>query len=159
MKWIDRETFEYVPHDSGRTVGPGKQESRRLPHVVRVDNPAVSVLRVRRHDPQPLYQGRQHHVRSENTWISRREATSNAGSLQYKGLFTPSVSINPAMTLAIMFLLKTIKSLENGLQPHSGVTPLFSMRIESLTSLQSCCSIDADAWCKHALTEHNDAIL
>ena len=42
---------DYVPHDSGRTVDPGKQESCRLPHVVRVDDPAVSVLRVRRHDP------------------------------------------------------------------------------------------------------------
>ena len=68
-----------------------------------------------------------------------------------KGLFTSSVSIDLAMTLAILFSLKTIKSLENGLQPHSGVTPLFSMRIESLTPLQSCCSIDADAWCKQTL--------
>ena len=31
------------------------------------------------------------------------------------------------------------------------VTPLFSMRTGSLASSQSCCSIDADAWCKRAL--------
>ena len=29
------------------------------------------------------------------------------------------------MTLAIMFSLKTIELLENGLQPHFGVTSLF----------------------------------
>ena len=46
--------------------------------------------------------------------------------------------------------LKTIESSQNGLQPHSQVTPLWSMR--------ACCkrlrSIDAnaDAWCKWALT-------
>ena len=38
-----------------------------------------------------------------------------------------------------------------GLQPHSGAPPLFSMRTESLASLQSCHSIDADAWCKPVL--------
>ena len=32
------------------------------------------------------------------------------------------------MTLAILVSLKTMESLENGLQPNSGVTPLFSMR-------------------------------
>ena len=52
---------------------------------------------------------------------------------------------NSAMTLAI---LKTMESLENGLQPHSLATPLFSMKTESLASLQSCRDIDADAWCK-----------
>ena len=30
------------------------------------------------------------------------------------------------MTLAIPFLLKTMESIENGLQRHSGATPLFS---------------------------------
>ena len=35
---------------------------------------------------------------------------------------------------------------------HSGVTPLFSIRIVLLASLQNCRSIDADAWCKQALT-------
>ena len=42
-------------------------------------------------------------------------------------------------------------SLENGLQPHSGVTRLFSMRSVLLASLQSCGSGEADAWCKRAL--------
>ena len=44
------------------------------------------------------------------------------------------------MTLAILFSLKSMEILENGLQSHSGAL------------LQSCCSIDADAWCKRALT-------
>ena len=55
------------------------------------------------------------------------------------------------MTLAILFSLKTMELLENRLQPHSGVTPLFSIRTESLVSSQSCGRIDADAWCKRAL--------
>ena len=58
---------------------------------------------------------------------------------------------NSAMTLAILFSLKTMELLENRLQPHSGVTPLFSIRTESLVSSQSCRCIDADAWCKRAL--------
>ena len=33
-----------------------------------------------------------------------------------KGLFTPSVSINAVMTLVILFSLKTVELLENGLQ-------------------------------------------
>ena len=52
--------------------------------------------------------------------------------------------------LAIL-LLKTMESLENGLQPHSGVAPLYSMRTVSLASLQSCRSVDADAQWKRAL--------
>ena len=35
---------------------------------------------------------------------------------------------------------------------HSVVTPLFSMRTGSLVSSQTCRSVDADAWCKRALT-------
>ena len=45
------------------------------------------------------------------------------------------------MTLAILFSLKSMETLENGLQPHSGA------------SSQSCRSIDTDAWCKRALNE------
>ena len=52
------------------------------------------------------------------------------------GLFIPNVSVNAVMTLAILFSLKTMESLENGLQPHSGATPLFSMRTELQASLQ-----------------------
>ena len=47
--------------------------------------------------------------------------------------------------------LKTMESLENGLQLHSGVTPLFSMRTESLASSQKYRSVGANAWCKRAL--------
>ena len=58
---------------------------------------------------------------------------------------------NSVMTLVILFSLKSVESLENRLQPHSGVTPFFSMRTESQASSLSCHSIDADAWCKWAL--------
>ena len=54
-----------------------------------------------------------------------------------------------AMTLAILFSLKRMESLENALQPHSGATPLFSMRAVLLASSQSYRSVDA--WCKRAL--------
>ena len=62
---------------------------------------------------------------------------------------------NSAMTLVILFSLKTVELFNNGLQPHSGVTPLCSMRMLLLVSSQSCCSIDA--WCKRTLTwiKHN----
>ena len=58
---------------------------------------------------------------------------------------------NAAMTLVTLFSFKSVESLENALQTHSGVTPLISMRMESLASSQSCCSLDADAWCKRTL--------
>ena len=44
-----------------------------------------------------------------------------------------------AIMLAILFSLKSMETLENGLQTHSGA------------SSQSCRSVDADAWCKQAL--------
>ena len=56
----------------------------------------------------------------------------------------------------VLFSLTTMESFENGLQPYSGATPLFSMRTELLVSLQSCCSIDADAWFKQALTSDTE---
>ena len=49
---------------------------------------------------------------------------------------------NFPMMLAILFSLETTVSLENGLQLHSGATPLLT---ESLASLESCYSADADA--------------
>ena len=55
------------------------------------------------------------------------------------------------MMLTRLFSLKTMESLENGLQLHSGATPLFSMRTILLASSQSCRSIHTDAWCKGAL--------
>ena len=60
---------------------------------------------------------------------------------------------NSLMMLAILFSLKTMESLANILQPHSGATPLFSMRTELQASSQSCRSVDADAWCKRALND------
>ena len=59
---------------------------------------------------------------------------------------------NAAMTLAILFSLKTMESLQNGVATHFQATPLFSMKTESQASSQRCRSIDADAWCKRALT-------
>ena len=57
---------------------------------------------------------------------------------------------NCAMTLAISLSLKTMQSLQNGVATHFRVTPLYSVRTESLLSLQSCRSVDADARCKRA---------
>ena len=65
-----------------------------------------------------------------------------------KGPFTPGVSVNVAKMPVIQLSTKTIESLQNGLQPYSGVNPLFSMRAVSLLSSQRCRSVDADAWCK-----------
>ena len=53
---------------------------------------------------------------------------------------------NIVMKLAILFTVKIIDSFENGLQPHSRATLLFSIRIVPLASLQSCRSVDAYAW-------------
>ena len=50
---------------------------------------------------------------------------------------------NAAVTLVILFSLKTMECLENGLQPQPGATPLYSMRAVSLMSWQHCRSIDA----------------
>ena len=69
-----------------------------------------------------------------------------------KGPFTLSVSVNAAMTLSILFLLKTMGSLQNGVEIHFQVTTLLSMITELLASSQSCHTIDADAWYKWALT-------
>ena len=44
-----------------------------------------------------------------------------------------------------------MESLQNELQPESGVTPLFSMRTELLALSKSCHIGDADAQCKRAL--------
>ena len=44
------------------------------------------------------------------------------------------------------------RGIQNGFATHFQVTLLFSMRTESQVSLQHCCSVDADAWCKRALT-------
>ena len=53
-----------------------------------------------------------------------------------------------------LFLLKTMESLENGLQPYS-------MRTIQLVSWQSCHSVYADVWYERALSEreHYDVTL
>ena len=56
------------------------------------------------------------------------------------------------MRLAILFSLKTMESLQNGVATHFGVTALFSFRPVLLASSQHCPNIDADAQCKRALT-------
>ena len=53
------------------------------------------------------------------------------------------VSDDTAMILVMLFSLKTMESLENGLQSHSVVTLLFSMTALSLASSQSCYSVDS----------------
>ena len=55
-----------------------------------------------------------------------------------EGPLTPSVSVKAAMTLAILFSLKTMESIQNGVVTHFRATPLFSMRTVLLASLQSC---------------------
>ena len=65
--------------------------------------------------------------------------------------FTPSVSNNSTMTLAILLTLEPMESLQIRIETHFEATPLFSMRAVLLASSQSCHSIDADVWCKRAL--------
>ena len=57
------------------------------------------------------------------------------------------------MRLVILFWLKTMESLQIGAATHFRVTPLISMRTVLLASLQSCGSVDSDAWCKPALSQ------
>ena len=81
-------------------------------------------------------------------WRHRRCNHVEPIRLECLGLFTPSISVNTATTLlAILFSLKTMKSLQKGIATHFQSTPLFSMRKESLASLQSCRSVDTNAWC------------
>ena len=58
---------------------------------------------------------------------------------------------NSAMTQAILFSLKEMVSLQNGLATHFRAASLFSMRTVLVASLQSCYGVDAGAWCKWAL--------
>ena len=65
------------------------------------------------------------------------------------------------MMLETLFSLKTMESLENEFQPHSGVIPSFSIRTELVASSQSCRCVDDDTWCKQAvsgLSEQNCTI-
>ena len=58
---------------------------------------------------------------------------------------------NSVMMLVILLSLKRLELLTNGIATHFRVPPLFSMRTVLLASLQSCRSVDPDAWCKQAL--------
>ena len=58
---------------------------------------------------------------------------------------------NSVLTLAILFSLKTMESLQIGVATHFQATPLFSTRTVWLVLLQSFHITDADAWCKRAL--------
>ena len=101
----------------------------------------------------------------------------------HKGLFTPSLrpiwmnwigvkgigfrarlhwassqyTINAAMMWTTLLSLSDSESLQNGLQPHSGANPLFSIREELLVSSQHWRCIEADAQCKWALNQCNPA--
>ena len=55
------------------------------------------------------------------------------------------------MMLAILFSLKTIESLQNGVATYFPVTPLFSMRTVLLASSQRCRKVEADTRCEKAL--------
>ena len=48
--------------------------------------------------------------------------------------------------------LITMELCKNGVATHFKVTPLISMRTVSLALMQSCRGVDADAWCKRALS-------
>ena len=60
-----------------------------------------------------------------------------------------------AMTLAILFSLKTMELLQIGAATHFQVSPLFSIRTVMLASSQRCRNVDADARCNRALKVHN----
>ena len=59
-----------------------------------------------------------------------------------KGPFTPSISINSAIMLAILLSLETMGSLQDVVATTFQVTPLFSMRTVLLASSQSCRSVE-----------------
>ena len=65
--------------------------------------------------------------------------------------FTPSISINVAITLVILLSLESMESLWNRVATRFEATQLFSMKAELLASSQSCCSVDSVVWCKRAL--------
>ena len=55
------------------------------------------------------------------------------------------------MMLAILFSLKTMEPLQNGVATYFQVTLLFSMKTVSLASSQWCRRVEADTWCEQAL--------
>ena len=67
--------------------------------------------------------------------------------ITFKGPFTPIVRVN-----AVKFLRDDSDTVLIGVATFFRVTPLFPMRTVSLASSLSCCSTDADTWCKQAFT-------
>ena len=77
------------------------------------------------------------------------------GSLS-KGVSIQGVSVGRPPRIrkrVVCILLECFLAENNRVDPewvatHFQVTPLFSVKIVSLASSQSCCSIDGHAWCK-----------
>ena len=69
---------------------------------------------------------------------------------EFLGPIYTKASDNASTTLR-WYLLKTIESLQIGVGTHFRVTPMFSMKMVSLGSLQSCRRHDTEAWCKRAI--------
>ena len=84
----------------------------------------------------------------------------------FQGPFTQSVRVNfwKNCLMALVWSCshrKLMEPLENWLQPHSWVTPLFSMRKVSLASSQSCwvlmltLGVNGPLWCIHTEQSRN----
>ena len=71
-----------------------------------------------------------------NTTSGPGSASCGEVTFTFKGPFTPSVSVNTAITLATQLSLTTMELLENGVTTHFGVTPMWSMRTVSQASSQ-----------------------
>ena len=57
--------------------------------------------------------------------------------------------------LVIQVPLKSTESLQNGLQPHSGVALIVFNKTNTLASSQHLLCVDADVFCKRDLYEKN----
>ena len=78
-----------------------------------------------------------------NLWSTLVQCTAYVMSTQIVNIFRSCLQ----MILMTLFSLKTMESLQIGVATHFQVTPLLSIRTESIVSPQSCRSFDADAWC------------
>ena len=90
--------------------------------------------------------------RSSNTNY-RRASLSSPGSKCARNSLTIRARLHQASASVILFSLKTMELLQNGVASHFGGTALFSIRPVLLASSQHCRSIDADAQCKWILNE------
>ena len=82
-------------------------------------------------------------ISSSLIWLQFKLSRTILGNIQLLGpVYTKRQHQryhHSAMTLVILFSLKSMETFENGLQTHSGA------------SSQSCRSVDTDIWCKRAL--------